>query len=94
LVGADLVWLIADAVPGYRLTGWLGFGVPKDTPLEIVERLNREVNTAMTNPTVKRAWPELGSDIFTGTPADFGRRVAEETKKWAKVVRFAGLKAD
>jgi tripartite-type tricarboxylate transporter receptor subunit TctC len=85
---------IADVVPGYTVTGWLGFGVPKGTPQEIVERLNREVNTAMTDPTVKTRMAELGSDIFTGTPADFGRLVAEETEKWAKVVRFAGLKAD
>ena len=85
---------IADVVPGYTVTGWLGFGVPKGTPQETVERLNREVNTAMTDPTVKTRMAELGSDIFTGTPADFGRLVAEETEKWAKVVRFAGLKAD
>ena len=85
---------IADVVPGYTVTGWLGYGVPKGTPPEIVERLNREVNTAMTNPAVKTRMAELGSDIFTGTPADFGRLVAEETEKWAKVVRFAGLKAD
>jgi tripartite-type tricarboxylate transporter receptor subunit TctC len=85
---------IADVVPGYTVTGWLGFGVPKGTPQEIVERLNREVNTAMTDPVVKTRMAELGSDIFTGTPAEFGRLVAEETEKWAKVVRFAGLKAD
>jgi tripartite-type tricarboxylate transporter receptor subunit TctC len=85
---------IADVVPGYLVTGWLGFGAPKGTPSEIVERLNREINVAMTNPMVKTRMAELGSEIFTGSPGDFGKLVAEETEKWAKVVRFAGLKAD
>jgi len=85
---------IADVVPGYTVTGWLGFGVPKGTPSEIVDRLNREVNIALANPMVKTRMAELGSDIFTGSPADFGRLVAEETEKWGRVVKFAGLKAD
>jgi len=76
------------------VTGWLGFGAPKGTPPEIVERLNREVNTALANALVKTRMAELGSDIFTGSPADFGKLIAEETEKWAKVVKFAGLKAD
>ncbi|PWT87596.1 MAG: MFS transporter [Proteobacteria bacterium] len=85
---------IADVVPGYTVRGFLGFGAPKGTPPEIVERLNREINAALANPAVKARMSELGSDIFTGSPADFGNLVAEETEKWAKVVKFAGLKAD
>ena len=86
--------LIGDVVPGYAVTGWLGFGAPKGTPPEIVEQLNREVNAALADPAVKTRMAELGSDILTGSPADFGKLIAEETDKWAKVVKFAGLKAD
>ena len=75
------------------MTGWLGIGVPKGTPAEIVERLNREVNAALADPAVKARMAELGSEIFTSSPADFGKLIAEETEKWAKVVKFAGLKA-
>jgi tripartite-type tricarboxylate transporter receptor subunit TctC len=85
---------IADVVPGYTVTGFLGFGAPKGTPPEIIERLNREINTALADPMVKTRMGELGSDIFTGSPADFGRLIAQETDKWAKVVKFAGLRAD
>jgi tripartite-type tricarboxylate transporter receptor subunit TctC len=86
--------LIGDAVPGYAVTGWLGIGAPKGTPAEIVERLNREVNASLADPTVKTRMAELDSEIFTGSPADFAKLVAEETEKWGKVVKFAGLKAD
>src|SRR5215475_8167299 len=86
--------LIGDVVPGYAVTGWLGIGVPKGTPAEIIERLNREINAALAGPTVKARMAELGSEIFTGSSADFAKLVAEETEKWAKVVKFAGLKAE
>jgi tripartite-type tricarboxylate transporter receptor subunit TctC len=86
--------LIGDVVPGYAVTGWLGIGVPKGTPAEIVERLNREIDAALADPTVKARMAELGSEIFTGSSADFAKLVAEETDKWAKVVKFAGLKAE
>ena len=85
---------IGDAVPGYAVTGMLGIGVPKGTPAEIVERLNREVNAALADPAIKARMADLGSEIFTGSPADFAKIIAEETEKWAKVVKFAGLKAD
>jgi tripartite-type tricarboxylate transporter receptor subunit TctC len=85
---------IADVVPGYAVTGFLGFGAPKGTPPEIIERLNREINAALVDPTVKARMSELGSEIFTGSPAAFGSLIAEETEKWAKVVKFAGLRAD
>ena len=85
---------IGDAVPGYAVTGLLGVGVPKGTPAEIVERLNREVNAALADPAIKARMADLGSEIFTGSSADFAKIIAEETEKWAKVVKFAGLKAD
>ena len=76
--------LIGDVVPGYTVTGWLGIDVPKGTPAEIV----------VTETAVKGRMAELGSEIFTGSPTDFGKLVAEETEKWAKVVKFAGIKAE
>src|SRR5262249_10794575 len=86
--------LVAHVVRGYGVTGWLGIGVPKGTPAEIVERLNREINAALADATVKARMAELGSEIFTGSSADFAKLVADETEKWAKVVKFAGIKAD
>ena len=85
---------IGDAVPGYAVTGMLGVGAPKGTPPEIVERLNQEVNAALADPALKARMADLSSEIFTGSPADFAKIIAEETEKWAKVVKFAGLKAD
>jgi tripartite-type tricarboxylate transporter receptor subunit TctC len=85
---------IGDVVAGFAVTGWLGIGVPKGTPGEIVERLNREVNAALNDPAVKARMADLGSEPLSGSVADFAKLVAEETEKWAKVVKFAGLKAE
>jgi tripartite-type tricarboxylate transporter receptor subunit TctC len=85
---------VAETVQGYAVTGWLGFGAPKGTPPEIVDRLNKEMNAVLADPEVLARLDNLGSEPFTGTPADFGKFVAAETEKWAKVVKFAGLKVD
>jgi tripartite-type tricarboxylate transporter receptor subunit TctC len=85
---------VGEFVPGYEASGWFGIGAPKATPAEIVDTLNREVNAVLGEPAVKVRMAELGSEIFTGSPADFAKLVAEETEKWAKVVKFAGLKAE
>jgi tripartite-type tricarboxylate transporter receptor subunit TctC len=85
---------ISDTVPGYAVTGWLGIGVPRDTPAEIVERLNREVNAALAEPAMQARMADLGSTPLPGSAADFAKLIAEETEKWAKVVRFANLKAE
>jgi tripartite-type tricarboxylate transporter receptor subunit TctC len=85
---------IGDVVPGYAVTGWLGIGAPKGTPADIVERLNRDINAALADPAVKARMADLGSDPLPGSAADFARLIGEETEKWAKVVKFAGLKAD
>ena len=86
--------LIGDVVPGYAVTGWLGIGVPKGTPPEIVERLNQEINAALADPAVRARMAELGSEPLPGSPGEFAKLVAEETEKWSKVVKFAGLKAE
>jgi tripartite-type tricarboxylate transporter receptor subunit TctC len=85
---------ISDVVPGFAVIGWLGVGVPKGTPTETVDRLNREVNAALADPAVKARMADLGSEPLSGSVADFTKLVAEETEKWAKVVKFAGLKAE
>jgi tripartite-type tricarboxylate transporter receptor subunit TctC len=85
---------ISDVVLGFAVIGWLGVGVPKGTPTETVERLNREVNAALADPAVKARMADLGSEPLSGSVADFTKLVAEETEKWAKVVKFAGLKAE
>ncbi len=85
---------VAETLPGYAVTGWLGIGAPKGTPPEIVDRLNNEVNTVLADPAVLARLANLGSEPFTGSPADFGKFLAEETEKWAKVVKFADIKAE
>jgi tripartite-type tricarboxylate transporter receptor subunit TctC len=85
---------IADFVPGYEVTGWLGYGAPKGTPAEIVEKLNREVNAVLAEPAINARLLELGSIPLSGSAADFGKLIADETEKWGKVVKFAGLRAD
>jgi tripartite-type tricarboxylate transporter receptor subunit TctC len=85
---------VAETVPGYIVTGWLGIGVPKGTPPEIVEKLNKEINAALTDPLITARLESIGSEPRPGLPADFEKHIAAETEKWAKVVRFAGLKVD
>ena len=85
---------IGDSVPGYEVTGWLGYGAPKGTPAEIVEKLNREINAVLADPAINARLLDLGSVPFAGSSGDFAKFVAEETGKWGKVVKFTGLTAD
>ena len=86
--------VLADTVPGYEASAWFGVGVPKGTPTAIIEKLNREVNLALADPKIKAKLTELGGVLMPGTPADFGKTIAEETDKWAKVVNAAGVKIE
>jgi tripartite-type tricarboxylate transporter receptor subunit TctC len=86
--------LVADYVPGYEASAWYGIVGPKGTPAEIVERLNREVNAILAEPATKARLAELGASLLPGSPADFGKLVADETEKWGKVIHFAGIKAE
>ena len=81
---------IGDFVPGYEASAWYGVGAPKNTPAEIVEKLNKEINAGLSDPTMKARLAELGGIVLGGSPADFGRLIAEETEKWGKVVKFSG----
>jgi tripartite-type tricarboxylate transporter receptor subunit TctC len=83
---------LGEFLPGYEASSWYGIGVPKNTPSEIIDKLNKEVNAALTDPKMKARLADLGGVMHPGTPTDFGKLVADETEKWAKVVRFAGIK--
>jgi tripartite-type tricarboxylate transporter receptor subunit TctC len=85
---------IGDFVPGYEAIQWYGLGAPKRTPTEIIEKLNREINAAVAEPGMKARLAEQGGTAFAGSPADFGRLIADDTQKWAKVVKFSGMKPD
>jgi tripartite-type tricarboxylate transporter receptor subunit TctC len=85
---------MAEFVPGYEATSWLGIGAPKNTPVEIVDKLNKEINAGLADPKIKARLADLGGTPLLGSPADFGKLIAEETEKWGKVVKFAGIKAE
>jgi tripartite-type tricarboxylate transporter receptor subunit TctC len=85
---------VGDFVPGFEATGWFGVGAPMNTPIEIVEKLNKEFNAALADPRMKAWIFDMGAAPFISTPADFGKLMADETEKWAKVVKFAGLKPE
>jgi tripartite-type tricarboxylate transporter receptor subunit TctC len=82
---------MGDFVPGYEASNWYGLGVPKRTPAEVIDRLNKEINAALVEPGVKARLAGLGSEPLAGSAAEFGQMIADETAKWAKVIKFANL---
>jgi tripartite-type tricarboxylate transporter receptor subunit TctC len=85
---------VGDSVPGFEASGWCGVGAPKSTAIEIVDKLNKEINAGLADPKIKARFADLGTTPFISAPSDFGRFIAAETAKWAKVVKFAGLKPE
>jgi tripartite-type tricarboxylate transporter receptor subunit TctC len=85
---------VGDTVPGYESSGLFGFGAPKATPAEIVEKLNREINAVLADPKAKARIAELGGEVFVGSPAAYGRVLADEADKWGGVVRAANIKVE
>ena len=85
---------VGEFVSGYEASSWFGIGAPKNTPAEIVNRLNKEINTAITDPKLKARLGELGGTILARTPSDFGKLIADDTEKWGKVIRAANIKAE
>jgi tripartite-type tricarboxylate transporter receptor subunit TctC len=83
-----------EFVPGYEADSFHGISAPKGTPREIVEKLNKEVNAALADPKLKARLAELGAEVFTGTPEDYGRYLKGEIDRWAKVIEFSGAKAE
>jgi tripartite-type tricarboxylate transporter receptor subunit TctC len=84
---------VSEFVPGYEASEWYGMGAPKNTPAEIIDKLNREVNAALVDPKIKARLGDLDGTALVGSPADFGKLIADETEKWAKVIRAAHIKA-
>jgi len=85
---------LSEFLPGYEASQWYGIGVPKNTPGEIVEKLNKEITAGLADPKIKTRLANLGGTVMAGSPADFGKLIAEETEKWGKVIRAANIKVD
>jgi tripartite-type tricarboxylate transporter receptor subunit TctC len=85
---------VGDFVPAYEASGWFGVGAPAGTLAEVIDKLNKEINAGLADPKIKVRLADLGGTVLAGPPADFGKLVADETEKWGKVVKFAGLKPE
>jgi len=85
---------VSEFVPGYEASGWNGVCVPKNTPIEIVEKLNKEINAGLADPKMRATLADLGGMLLAGSPADFGKLIADDTEKWAKVIRAADIKLE
>jgi tripartite-type tricarboxylate transporter receptor subunit TctC len=85
---------VADFLPGYESSFWTGIGAPKNTPVDIVDKVNKEINRALADPAIKRRLADLGASVLSGSPADFGKLIADETEKWGKVIRAANIKTE
>jgi tripartite-type tricarboxylate transporter receptor subunit TctC len=85
---------VGEFVPGYEGSNCFGLGAPKNTPAEIIDRLNKEINAGLADSKIRARLADLGATVLVGSPADFGKLLADETEKWAKVVNFSGAKPD
>lgn len=85
---------VADTVPGFEMSLWTGLGAPRDTAVEIIDKLNREINAGLVDPTMKSQLANIGSSALTESPRGFGKLIADETEKWAKVINSANIKAE
>jgi tripartite-type tricarboxylate transporter receptor subunit TctC len=85
---------VGEFVPGYEASAWYGVGASKDTPAEIVDKLNKEINAALADPKIRARLAQQAGTALPGSPAEFGTLIANETEKWAKVIRAANIKAD
>jgi tripartite-type tricarboxylate transporter receptor subunit TctC len=85
---------ISETVPGYEASGWFGVGVPKGTPTEVIEKLNKEINAGLADPIIMSRLADLGSTVLPLSPTDLGKLATEETEKWGKVIRAANIKPE
>lgn len=83
---------VAEFIPGYEASAWNGLVAPRKTPIDLIDKLNREVNAGLGDPKLKAQFERLGGTVLPGSPVEFGRLIADETEKWGKVVKFAGIK--
>ena len=85
---------MGDFLSGYEASGWFGVGTPKNTPPEIIDKLNKEINASLADATIKARLADLGATVFVASPAEFGKFIADETEKWGKVIKAAGIKPE
>ena len=85
---------VGEFVPGYEASSWFGIGAPRNTPVEIIDTLNKEINAGLASPPLKARLADLGGTVLPGSPTDFGKLIADETEKWGKVIRAANIKAE
>jgi tripartite-type tricarboxylate transporter receptor subunit TctC len=85
---------VGEFLPGFEASGWYGVGAPRNTPAEIIDNLNKEINAGLADPKLKARLADLGGTVLAGSPTDFGKLIAEETEKWGKVVKFSGAKPE
>ena len=85
---------VGEALPNYEASTWYGIGAPKNTPIEIISKLNAEITAALADPKIKLRLADLGGDVLALSPADFGKLIADETEKWGNVMRDLNIKAD
>jgi tripartite-type tricarboxylate transporter receptor subunit TctC len=85
---------VGEFLAGYEASSWNGIAAPKNMPIEIVEKLNNEINAGLADPKIKARLADFGGTALAGTPAEFGKLIAEETEKWGKVVKFSGAKVE
>jgi tripartite-type tricarboxylate transporter receptor subunit TctC len=85
---------VAEFVPGYEASNWYGIGAPRNTPVEVIEKLNKETNAGLAEPKIKARLADLGGAVLALSPAEFEKLIADDTEKWAKVIKFMGIKAE
>jgi tripartite-type tricarboxylate transporter receptor subunit TctC len=94
LEGLPDIPTVGEFVPSYEASGWCGIVAPKNTPIAVIDKLNKEINSALADPQFKSRLADLIAPVLAGSPADFSRLIAEETEKWGKVIRTADIKPD
>jgi tripartite-type tricarboxylate transporter receptor subunit TctC len=85
---------VGEFLPGYEASGWWGIGAPRNTSAKIINVLNKEINAGLADPKLRARFADLGATVFPGSAADFGELIADETEKWAKVIRAANIKLE
>jgi tripartite-type tricarboxylate transporter receptor subunit TctC len=85
---------VGEFLPGYEASNWYGVGIPKNTPAEIIDKLNKEINAGLADPKMKARLADFGGAPLVGSPADFGKLIADDTEKWGKVIRAANIQPE
>src|SRR5262249_11980221 len=83
---------VGEFLPGYEASVWYGIGAPRNTPVEVIDKLNKEINAGLADPKLQARLADVGGTVLAGSPADFGKFIADETEKWGKVIKSAGIK--